>query len=92
MLHFASILEDLNEHIRNMVKKFNVRFWTTASGCMRIFEGLIMLWPYAWTFLRREKSFAPAGIQAPDRPARSLVAVPTELTPDLVNDDMTSLI
>jgi hypothetical protein len=31
------------------------------------------------TFCRTEKSIAPAGFRTPDRPARSLVTIPTEL-------------
>jgi hypothetical protein len=33
-----------------------------------------------WTFWRRDKSVAPAGIWTPDRPVRSLVAIPTTLS------------
>jgi hypothetical protein len=34
-----------------------------------------------WTFRRREKYIAFAGVRTPDRPVRSLVATQTELSP-----------
>lgn len=80
MLQFADMLKGLDEHIQNVIKHFSLRFWSAPSGRVRVFEGLIMSMPYAWTFFRREKSFLPAGIRTPDHPARSLVTVPTELT------------
>jgi hypothetical protein len=35
-----------------------------------------------WAFWRREKSLAPARIRNPDHPARSLVTIPTEVSPE----------
>jgi hypothetical protein len=46
----------------NMVSIEQEAGWAPKPGC---------------TFWRRDKSVAPTGIQTPDRPARSVVAIPT---------------
>jgi len=75
-LQFAVVLEDLDKPIQNVLQTFGLRFWNVPSGCVRVFEWLIM----PMSLLRREKSLVSAEIRTPDRPACSLVAVSTELT------------